>query len=169
MQMPTKESVAVIEAYSGRIVEKRLLYEPLETVVKNEAVRLIRSKWMPEFSDFMIFRDTFDVELRLPLRKEEFEIYKKYRLRKVSSEKAVASIPLYLIVYESLKISEEEYHDRGVAAVTIACNNDVVRQIEELLIETTKKPSEQLIEVKTEEEVVDEEAKSKKRGRRKKS
>ena len=166
--MPSKESVAVIEAYSGRIVEKRLLYEPLETVVKNEAVRLIRSKWMPEFSDFMIFRDTFDVELRLPLRKEEFEMYKKYRLRKVSSEKAVASIPLYLIVYESLKISEEEYHDRGVAAVTIACNNDVVRQIEELLIETTKKPSEQMISVEA-EEAADEEAKSKKRGRKKKS
>ncbi len=173
--MASKDNIAVIEAYSGKIVSKKTLTGDLEEVVKEEAGRLLKEKWIPTFSDFMVLKETIDVELKLPLTTEQLNLYKKYKLRKTGPDTAVASLPIYIIVYESLKLSEDEYHDRGVAAVTVFGREEDLEQIEDLLVQTTMKPSMEQGE-KTSEKLLSEEPipeeetgrKKKKTGKKKK-
>ncbi len=168
------QKIAIVEAYSGRILEKKIVEGDLEQTLKDVASELLNKKWMPTFSDFMVLRDTIEVELGLPLTKDEFNFYRKFQLRKVDAKKASASLPIYLIVYESLKISEDDFHDRGIAAVGVIYRDSDIEGIIELLQESTRKPSLEEIEKKIPDELIEEmeteveEMEGGKRGKRKK-
>ncbi len=158
----------IIEAHSGKIRYKNTVETPIEEALKEEATKLIKNDWIPFFSDFMIIRDTVDVELTLPLKKEEYSLYKEYNLRKTGEKTATASIPVFFIVYESLKIGEDKYHDRGVAVVAPYTRKEDESLLEEILEETTRKPSPEEIEETIPEELLEEETQKKTRGRKKK-
>ncbi len=167
------ERIAIIEAHSGKIIREEKLEGDLEETVKKVATQLLEEKWMPSFSDFMVLRDVNDIRLSLPLSKEEVDFYKKYELKRIDSNTAQAMLPLFLIVYESLKISEEDYHNRGIAAVSVYFREDELEQIREMLTEVTKKPSLEELESKMKvasellEEAEEEVSEKPKRGRRK--
>ncbi len=167
------ERIAIIEAHSGKIVREEKLMGDLEETVKKVATQLLEEKWMPSFSDFMVLRDVNDIRLSLPLSKEEVDFYKKYELKRIDSNTAQAMLPLFLIVYESLKISEEDYHNRGIAAVSVYYREDELEQIREMLTEVTKKPSLEELESKMKaasellEEDEEEVSEKPRRGRRK--
>jgi len=171
MAPPGKSKIAVVEAYSGKIVDMKIVEGDLEEVVKETATRLLAEKWLPTLSDFVILRDTLDVELKLPLSNEEFSFYKRFNLKKIDANTASASLPLYLIVYESLKISEDEYHDRGIAAISVIYREGDIEELMRLLEESTRAPSLGEEEVGALEELdseVVEEEKAKGKGGRKK-
>ncbi|MEM1620028.1 MAG: DUF2286 domain-containing protein [Fervidicoccaceae archaeon] len=164
-----KTKIAVVEAYSGKVVNKKIIEgESIEEVVKSVASELLREKWLPKLSDFIVLRDKLDVELELPLSDDEYAFYKRFDLKKINSNLASASLPLYLIVYESLKLSEDEFHDRGVAAVSVVHDEEDLEELIELLEETTKAPTLREEEVEAlkelESELIEEEKKSRSRG-----
>ena len=164
------QKILIIDAYSGKIRRKNVVEGKLEEIVKKEGTDMLKKEWIPFFSDYMIIRDSIDIELKLPLKKEVYEFLKEYNLRKARSDTAIASIPLFFIVYESLKISEEKYHDRGVLVVAPYIREQDEKMLEELLVETTRKPSlgelEETVELEElEEEPPSSNSKRKSRGR----
>ncbi len=171
-----KKKIVIINAHSGNIKNKKLVEGDFEEVLKQEAKQLLEKEWIPSFSDFMVLKDSIDIELQLPLTKEQVAFYREYNLRKTGPKTAMASLPIYFIVYESLKISEDKYHDRGVTVVAPYGREEDIQLLEELLKETTKKPSlEELEGPKLDQELLKEmdeeveEYEKGKRGRKKKS
>ncbi|MEM0021854.1 MAG: DUF2286 domain-containing protein [Fervidicoccaceae archaeon] len=136
-----RQSCIVIQAHSGKIKKKEVLEGQLEDVVKSVAKDLLMNEWLPTFSDFMILRDSIEIELKVGSDKEVIARYRDFGLKRTGKDTIIATLPVYLIVYESLKVSEENYHDRGVAAVAPYIREDDAKILEDLLEETTRKPS----------------------------
>ncbi|HEU97328.1 MAG TPA: DUF2286 domain-containing protein [Fervidicoccus fontis] len=153
MMPPQNHRCIVITAHSGKIKKKEVVDGQLEDVVKNVARDLLTNEWLPTFSDFMILRDSLEIELKAGQDKEAIPLYKEYGLKRTGKDSLTATIPIYLIVYESLKVSEDNYHDRGVAVVAPFIREADVKVLEELLEETTRKPS--LEEISEEEKKID--------------
>ncbi|AFH42996.1 DUF2286 domain-containing protein [Fervidicoccus fontis] len=149
-----KQSFIIINAHSGKVKDKKIVEGEFEEVVKNAGKEFLLNEWLPSFSDFMILRDIFEVELKSSLPKEVISKYKEYNLKRKDKDTLVATLPVYLIVYESLKISEDSYHDRGVSVVAPYIREEDAQLLSELLIETTKKPT--LEEIEKEENIAEE-------------
>jgi len=147
---PEKQRCLVIQAHSGKIKKKEVVEGQLEDIVKEVAKNLLINDWLPTFSDFMILRDSIEIELKVGTDREIIAKYKEHGLKRTGKDTLTSNLPIYLIVYESLKVSEDKYHDRGVAVVAPYIREDDVKILEELLEETTRKPS--LEELAKEEE-----------------
>lgn len=136
-----QQKCIVITAHSGKIKKKEVIQGSLEDVVKNVAKDLLMNEWLPTFSDFMILRDSIEIELKAGQDKDVISLYREFGLKRTGKDTLTATLPIYLIVYESLKVSEENYHDRGVAVVAPFIREEDTKVLEELLEETTRKPS----------------------------
>lgn len=165
--MSVTGQIAIIEANMGKLISKELVSGSLEEVVKQIAIKYAQNKWEPTFSDFMVMKDEYESRLTIPIQKEITEIIKKnnIQLRREESNVFVASLPIYYIIYESLKIDEDNYHDRGIVGVALVLSEDDIENLINILLESTKKPS--LEEIKLEEELEEEEEEEKPRKRNK--
>jgi len=159
--------IVVIEANMGKLVSKDVVDGNLQEIVKKIAIKYAQEKWEPTFSDFMVMKDEYESRLSIPIPKEITEIIKKnnLQLRREDSNTFIAVLPIYYIIYESLKIDEDSYHDRGIVGVALVLSDEDVENLANILVESTKKPSveELKIEELEEEENEEEEEKPKKK------
>jgi len=133
--MSTK--IIIIEADRGSIKHRELREGNLEEVVKEVTVEVL-NLWDPTKSDLIVMRHEHDIEVPLPLTKDQYERYLKYNLRRVSQEKAKFTIPLYIISYDNEWIGEDVV-DNKVRVVAPYIDDITVKELEELAISTTKK------------------------------
>lgn len=146
-----RKKYVVMKAHAGRIKDKRIIEGTFEEIVKEVAKELLMNDWLPSFSDFMVLRDSVEVKIKASSPKDVLSKYREYNLKRTEEKDTLsAQLPVYLIVYESLKITEEDYHDRGVAIVAPYIREEDLELISELLVETTKKPSIEELEQKIE-------------------
>lgn len=109
--------VLVIRAEYGRIVESNVVDGEMYSVVKEEARRALEA-WRAEASDFVVARDYRDVEISLPVPPGLYDELRELDVPLTrSGEKAVASIPVVLISYDSEMISEEDYQENKIILV----------------------------------------------------
>jgi len=157
MMPAQQQKCVVLTAHSGKIKKKEIVEGALEDVVKAVGRDLLTNEWLPTFSDFMILRDSIEVELKVGQDREAISLYKEFGLKRTGKDVLTATLPIFLIVYESLKVSEDNYHDRGVAVVAPYIRDDDVKMLEELLEETTRKPTLKEIEEGEKLEIEEEE------------
>lgn len=133
--------VVVIRAEQGRIVESDIVEGELYEIVKEEARRALEA-WRPETSDFVVARDYRDVEIKLPISPELYD-----RLREMDvplskeGDKAVASIPIILISYDSEMLTEEEYLEKKIMLIAPYLTDEVKVELESEAVGITS-PSE---------------------------
>lgn len=167
------DKVVVIKSVEGKVESKEVVSGDIHEVVKQVVQRAL-SEWEPMFSDFVVIRDKYEVSLKLPLKPEEFERYKKFGLRKTPDGYAVFDVPVYLISYDN-EWRGDDYVDKKVYLVSLYVNDQVLSEMEEWAAEATKEspPAQGLLEVTEEElkeleEELAKESESKTRGRRRK-
>jgi len=122
--------VIVIRAEYGKIVESDIVEGDLFEIVKEEARNALEA-WKPETSDFVVARDFREIEIKLPIPPELYD-----RLREMgiplsrAGDKAVASIPVVLISYDSEMITEEEYQENKIILIAPYLSDEVKMDLE---------------------------------------
>ncbi|MCC6009592.1 MAG: DUF2286 domain-containing protein [Desulfurococcales archaeon] len=164
-EMVNPGQIAVIEANMGKLVSREVVDGDLQEIVKKNAIKYAQEKWEPTFSDFMVMKDEYESRLTIPIPKEITEIVKKnnIQLRREDSNTFVAILPVYYIIYESLKIDEDNYHDRGIVGVALVLSDEDVENLTNILIESTKKPIMEELKIEELEEEEEEEKPKKKK------
>ena len=131
------EKVLVIRGEHGNIIEEKVdETKDIISKVKELASRAL-NLWEPEFSDFIIIKDQYEVSLKLPLTKDQVQRFMKYGIRRSSDGYAKFNIPVYIISYDSIWV-EDDYIDRKVYLVSIYVNDEVKEDLKKLVIETTR-------------------------------
>lgn len=131
------EKILVIRGEHGNIVEERIdEAEDIFGKVKELASKALEL-WEPEFADFIIIKDQYEVSLKLPLTKDQVRRFMKYGIRRSPNGYAKFNIPVYIISYDSIWV-ESDYIDRKIYLVSIYVNDEVKEDLKKLVVETTR-------------------------------
>lgn len=105
------DKVVLIHSERGNIKKVVELSGSLYQIVKKAAFEALQL-WNPETSDFVIMKDSYTKTLKLPLTKEEYEVYSKFELRRGSKEAEVV-IPIYIASFNN-EWRETDYYDNEI-------------------------------------------------------
>ncbi len=122
--------ILIIRAEYGEIKEKKVVEGEPAKVLK-EVVAKALEMWNPSQSDLVVVRHTHEVRVKLPLSKEQYQLYSRYNLRKVGSDMAAFDVPLYVVSYENRWVGEDLVDSR-VFIVAPYLDDNVASTIEEL-------------------------------------
>jgi hypothetical protein len=137
--LAAKYKTLVVRAERGKGVESTLVAERFSVVVKDMARKAL-DEWDPLKSDFTAIRDDRDVEIDLPLKDPGlYNILKNLNLTKVSEDKAVFTLPVYVISYDSEWISTEDYIDNRVYIISIYIDDEIKRLVEQVALDLVSK------------------------------
>jgi len=142
--MAAKYKTLVVKAERGVGVESELVAERFSVVVKDIARKALE-EWNPLKSDFTAIRDDRDVEIDLPLKDPKlYDLLKNLNLTKISEDKAVFTLPVYVISYDSEWIGTEDYVDNRVYIVSIYIDDETKRLVEQVAQDlVSKEPGEE--------------------------
>lgn len=145
------QRVLVIKSVMGKVESKDVVEGDIHEVVRQVTQKAL-SEWEPLSSDFVVVRDKYEVSLKLPLKPEEFERYKRFGLRRTPDGYAVFEVPVYLISYEN-EWRGSDYVDRKVYLVSLYVNDEITGEMEEWAAEATREtpPAAEEIEIAEEE------------------
>ena len=91
------EKILIIRGEHGNIVEERIdETEDIFSKVKELASKAL-NLWEPEFADFIIIKDQYEVSLKLPLTKDQVRRFMKYGIRRSPDGYAKFNIPVYIL------------------------------------------------------------------------
>lgn len=128
----SKEGKAeVIEKIKGKFSE----------AVKEAAKRALEL-WDLTRSDFIIIKDKYPVEVKLPITPQEYEEYSKYNIRRSGPNTASFNLPIYVISYNNEWIGND-YRDYEVYVVAPFVNEKITNEIVKWAAEITIQESEE--------------------------
>ncbi len=129
------DRVLIVRAEYGEVKESRVVDGDILQVVRSIA-REALEEWDPASSDYVIVKDRYEVSIKLPLTKEQFERYSKYGLRR---GQGVASfdIPVYMVSFSN-EWRGDSYRDKKVYLITIYVDEEVESEVKEFAAETTR-------------------------------
>ncbi|PCN49925.1 hypothetical protein B6U99_07200, partial [Candidatus Geothermarchaeota archaeon ex4572_27] len=105
----------VARSRQGRIEEYSVVEGELRDVVRQVVMRALEA-WDMEASDFIVMRDKYAMQVKLPLTKEQYEEYSKYELRRLSSSEAELRVPIFIISFNN-EWRGEDYVDKEIYVV----------------------------------------------------
>ncbi|RLE50926.1 MAG: DUF2286 domain-containing protein [Candidatus Methanomethylicota archaeon] len=135
-----ENKVLVIISERGKASITEEVEGELHEVVK-QAARKALELWDLTKSDFIIIRDKYPVELKLPITKEEYELYSKYNLRRSGPGVATFDLPLYIISYDNEWI-ENNYKDYKVIVVVPKVGDKIAEELVNWAAEITLEEAE---------------------------
>ncbi|RLG84786.1 MAG: hypothetical protein DRO39_07200 [Thermoprotei archaeon] len=128
--MSNKEKALLILAEYGEVKETRIVEGTPHAVVK-EVVRSVLDIWNPITSDLLVVRHRHEIRLRLPITKEQYELYSRYNLRRIGGDLAAFEVPVYIVSYEN-KWVNNDLVDVKIVMVSPYIDENVKKQLEEL-------------------------------------
>uniref|UniRef100_A0A7C2ZNW1 DUF2286 domain-containing protein n=1 Tax=Ignisphaera aggregans TaxID=334771 RepID=A0A7C2ZNW1_9CREN len=135
--------VLVIRAEEGELKEKQLADGDLEKILKDVIVKAL-NLWEPRKSDLVVVKHKHEVKLPLPLKKDQYELYSQFNLRRVG-DSAVFEIPVYVISYEN-EWAGDTIRDSKVFIVTPYIDESTSANIVELAKSITSPMQEEEVE-----------------------
>lgn len=138
----------VIRSEEGEIKDQRIVEGELEQILKDVVVRSLEL-WDPQRSDLVVIRHKHEVSLKLPLKREQYELYSRFNLKRVG-DKAVFEMPIYVVSYENEWI-EDNIRDSKVFIVAPYIDEETANNIIELAKSITSSEEEE-VEEELEEE-----------------
>ncbi|MDI9619585.1 MAG: DUF2286 domain-containing protein [Candidatus Nezhaarchaeota archaeon] len=114
---------------------------PLLEAVKRTALEALQL-WDPERSDFVVMKDSYTKTLKLPLKKEEYEAYSKFELRRGSKEAEVV-IPIYITSFNN-EWKEADYYDNEIFIVAPKLPDEDLEELKKRAMTAT---SEEQLEI----------------------
>ena len=121
--------ILILRAEYGEVKEKNVVEGEISTVLK-DVVKKALELWDPKKSDLIVVRHSHEMQVKLPISKEQYLLYSKFNLRR-QGDKAIFEIPLYVISFENQWI-EEELVDSKVFIVAPYIDNYTEQELEKL-------------------------------------
>ena len=144
-------ATVILRSKEGNIVSKSTIQGELKDVVRKVVADTV-SLWSLEKSDFIVIRDLYPVTVKLPINKEQYDLYSGYDMQRTTNGAVMFNVPVYVISFDN-EWQEEDHVDKEVIVVAPVLDSKVEGIIVELAVEATKaKPTD-------EEEVEEEKAK----------
>jgi hypothetical protein len=137
--------ILIVQSEEGKVKEKQVIEGKLENVLKEVVVKALNF-WDPRRSDLVVVKHKHEVGVQLPLKKEQYELYSQFNLRRVG-DKAVFEIPIYVVSYENEWV-EDGIRDSKVFVVAPYIDDATASSIIELAESIT---SPEKVEVEEEE------------------
>ncbi len=140
--------VLIIHSDRGTVKNVQIVEGDILSVLRKMVIEAL-NLWDPIKSDLIVFRYSHEIQVKLPLTKEQYEAYHRFNLRKVGKDTAAFDVPLYVISYEN-EMRGEKPVDYKVIIVAPYIDEKVSRELTELAKSITS-------ELKEEEEISEEE------------
>ncbi|MDH7555414.1 MAG: DUF2286 domain-containing protein [Candidatus Methanosuratincola sp.] len=141
----------VLRSREGSLVSKTTLDSEITQAVRKIVADAI-SFWKLETSDFIVIRDMYPVSVKLPISKEQYDLYSNYDMSRTTNGSVMFNVPVYVISFDN-EWQEEDYVDKEVIVVAPAVDQKVEEIITELAIEATKPKEEEDAEEEPEEDL----------------
>ncbi|HID80176.1 MAG TPA: DUF2286 domain-containing protein [Ignisphaera sp.] len=97
--------ILILRAEYGEVKEKNVVEGEISSILK-DVVKKALELWDPKKSDLIVMRHSHEMQVKLPISKEQYLLYSKFNLRR-QGDKAVFEIPLYVISFENQWMGEE--------------------------------------------------------------
>jgi len=110
------KTIVILSEGGNAKIYKELDVE-LEEAVK-EVAREAMELWDVKKSDFIIIRDNYPMELKLPLTSEEYEVYSKFNMQRTSQRTVIVELPVYVISFDN-EWFDDGYKDNKVFIITV--------------------------------------------------
>jgi hypothetical protein len=153
VQALSSTEVVIVRAKEGKLVSKTKQAGDIKEVVKRQVVEAL-SLWPADRADFTVIRDhQYPVSVKLPISKEQYDLYSKYDMTRTSNGSIMFHVPVYIISFDN-EYQNDNYIDKEVLVVAPAIDQKAEEAIVELAVESTKPapPQEESIEEGEEEE-----------------
>ena len=121
--------ILILRAEYGEVKEKNVVEGEISTVLK-DVVKKALELWDPKKSDLIVVRHSHEMQVKLPISKEQYLLYSKFNLRR-QGDKAIFEIPLYVISFENQWMGEELV-DSKVFIVAPYIDNYTEQELEKL-------------------------------------
>lgn len=121
--------ILVVRAEKGEVIGSEIMENDLLGVVRSVTRRAVEL-WNPLESDFIVLKESREIEFPLPVSEEVVSWVKRYGEFKAGKRFAKAVIPIYTISYDNKTLSEQEIVERGVFVITLYINEYVKEIIE---------------------------------------
>ena len=121
--------VLILRAEYGEVKEKNVIEGEVSAILK-DVVKKALELWDPKKSDLIVVRHSHEMQVRLPISKEQYLLYSKFNLRR-QGDKAVFEIPLYVVSFENQWMGEELIDSR-VFIVAPYIDNYTEQELERL-------------------------------------
>ncbi|MEM4502701.1 MAG: DUF2286 domain-containing protein [Ignisphaera sp.] len=106
--------ILIIRSEEGVIKEHQIVEGTLDKSLKETVIKALEL-WNPQKSDLVVVRHKHEVNVNLPITKEQYELYSQFNLKRFG-DKAVFEIPIYIISFENEWI-EDQIRDSKVFVV----------------------------------------------------
>ncbi len=126
----------VLRSREGSLVSKTTIDSEMSQAVRKVVADAV-SLWALETSDFIVIRDMYPVSVKLPISKEQYDLYSKYDMSRTTNGSVMFNVPVYVISFDN-EWQEEDYVDKEVIVVAPVIDQKVEEIITELAIEATK-------------------------------
>jgi hypothetical protein len=133
----------VILSENGNVKIYKEMDLDLDKAVK-EMAKEAMELWDSGKSDFIIIRDSYPMEIKLPLTNEEYEVYSKLSIQRTQQKTVIVELPIYVISFDN-EWFDDEYKDNRVFVVTIGApfREEAKKEIMDWCSEMTSKEAEE--------------------------
>lgn len=131
------KDILVVRSKEGTLVSKSRVPGTLMEAVKKQVLEAL-SIWDAERADFTVIRDPqYPVSVKLPITKDQYDLYSKFHMSRTSDGSVVFHIPVYIISFDN-EYKDDNYIDKEVFVVAPALDQKVEEAVVELAVESTK-------------------------------
>ncbi len=131
------KDILVVRSKEGTLVSKSRVPGTLMEAVKKQVLEAL-SIWDAERADFTVIRDPqYPVSVKLPITKDQYDLYSKFHMSRTSDGSVVFHIPVYIISFDN-EYKDDNYIDKEVFVVAPALDQKVEDAVVELAVESTK-------------------------------
>lgn len=140
------KSIVILSENGNAKIHKELNIE-LEEAVK-EVAKEAMELWNASKSDFIIIRDNYPMELKLPLTSEEYDVYSKFSMQRTAQKTVIIELPVYVISFDN-EWFDDGYKDNRVFIVTIGsplreeAKNELLEWSKEMTLTTASEEEEE--------------------------
>lgn len=139
--------VLIVRSEYGEIKEQQVVEGTLDKTLKDVVIKALEL-WNPQRSDLVVVRHKHEINVNLPITREQYELYSQFNLKRFG-DKAVFEIPIYIISFENEWV-EDRIRDSRVFVVAPYVDDVTSNRIIELSKNITSE--EELEEEELEEE-----------------
>jgi hypothetical protein len=141
----------IVRSREGVLVSKTKQVGDMKEIIKKQVVEAL-SLWPVDKADFTVIRDNqYPVSVKLPISKEQYDLYSKYDMSRTSNGNIMFHIIVYIISFDN-EYQNDNYIDKEVLVVAPAIDQKAEEAIVELAIESTKPAPAEEEEDKNEKE-----------------
>lgn len=124
-----KLKILILRSELGEIKERSIVEGELNSVLKDVVIKALNI-WEPQKSDLIVMKHKHEINIKLPIKKEQYDLYSQLNLRR-KGDVATIEVLVYLVSFENQWI-DNNIVDSKVFIVAPYIDEFISEKIEEL-------------------------------------